>query len=190
MGEIEDALIQMEKAVAVDPLSWAAHHGLGYTYYCMRKYERAIRELETSINLGSLYPNTKKHLSLSLLKRSQELFRQNEEKKAIELIETGSSLLDDIWGSDTGWKETLIYAATGDREKTLQSIEANSLPFPPRLYSMLLIGEKEKALQMVDQRLNFSRDRAYVDPIFDTVREEPKFKQMVQRDLKKDIDFD
>lgn len=190
MGNIDEALIHMEKAVSVDPLSWASHHGLGYTYYCAREYESAIRELQTSINLGSLYPNTKKHLSLSLLKRSQELFSLGQDEQALELIETGSTILDEIWGSDTGWKETVIFAAIGDKQKTLQSIEENSLPFPPKIYSLLLIGQKEEALEMIDQRLNFSRDRAYVDPVFDTVRDEPRFKQMVERDLNKEIQFD
>lgn len=190
MGNIDEALIHMKKAVSVDPLSWAAHHGLGYTYYCARKYQSAIRELQTFINLGSLYPNTKKHLSLSLLKRSQELLERGQDEQAVELIETGSTILDEIWGSDTGWKETVIFAATGDKQKTLQSIEENSLPFPPKLYSLLLIGQKEMALEMIDQRLNFSRDRAYIDPVFDTIRDDPRFKQMVERDLNKEIQFD
>lgn len=190
MGDIEEALIHMEKAVSVDPLSWAAHHGLGYTYFCAREYEKAIRELQTSINLGSLYPNTKKHLSLSLLKLSQELFDQDRDEQAIALIETGSTILDEIWGSDTGWKETVIFAATGDSQNTLQSIKNNPLPFPPHLYSLLLIGEKDSALKMLSERLNFSRDRAYVDPIFDTVRNDPRFKKIVEEDLGRQVNID
>ncbi len=189
-GNIEEALIHMEKAVAVDPLSWYAHHGLGYTYYCARKYEKAILELETSINLGSPNPITKKHLSLALLKKSQELFNNGQDEEAISMIERGSSILDEIWGANTGWKETVVFAAMGNKAKTLQSINENPLPNPPTLYSLLLIGQTDEVLENLENRINFRINRTYVDPIFDSIRDHPRFKQMVRHDLNKNIKFD
>ena len=188
-GNIEEALIHAEKAVAVDPLAWATHHGLGYTYYCDKRYEDAIRELETSIKLASRFPSTKKFLSMAILKRSQEIFNNGEEEQAMALIETNSKLFDEIWGGNTGWKETVKFAVTGNKQKTLKSIEENSLPFRPKLYSLLMIGQKETALQMIDQRIDFSR-QVYIDPIFDSVRNESRFQQMVERDMNKDIEID
>ncbi|NBC03125.1 MAG: hypothetical protein GVY20_05395 [Bacteroidetes bacterium] len=186
-GNINEALIHMEKAVAVDPLSWTAHHGLGYTYYCNREYEKAIRELETSIKLGSRYPDTKKHLSLALLKRSQELFSDGRDEQAMAMIERGSSVLNEIWGTNTGWKETVVFAAMGNKGQTIQSIHENPLPFPPMLYSLLLVGQTDEVLELLDNRLNFSINRTYVDPIFDTVRDNPRFQEIVEKDLAKAV---
>lgn len=42
---------------------------------------------------------------------------------------------------------------------------------------------------MLDQQLNFSRDRAYVDPILDTVRTDPRLKKIVEEDLGREIDI-
>ncbi|GAA5522769.1 hypothetical protein LQ318_13510 [Aliifodinibius salicampi] len=187
MGDINEALIKMEKAVSVDPVSWAAHHGLGYTYYCDRKYENAITELETSLKLGSLYPNTKKYLSTARLKRSQQLFNKGREEEAIALIENASTMLNEIWGHNTGWKKTIISAAMGQRAETLKSFKNDSLPNPPRLYSSLMIGEIEVALQLIDQNLRFNH-RVFIDPIFDSIRSDVRFKKLVETKLERKFD--
>ncbi|MFO8055291.1 MAG: BTAD domain-containing putative transcriptional regulator [Bacteroidales bacterium] len=189
LGNNEEALIQKEKAVEVDPLAWNTHIGLGYSYYCERRYVEAIRELETSLSLGSRYFLTKKFLGLARLKRGQELFNNGQDEQAMAMIEKGSSNLNEFWGTNIEWKESITLAMSGDKQKALQHIKENSLSFSPKLHWHLLIGQKETALEMIDRGVDLSRF-AYIDPVFDTVRDDLRFQQMAERDLKKEIDFD
>ncbi len=187
LGNINEALTLMKKAVSIDPVSWAGHHGLGYASYCARNYENAITELETSLKLGSLYPNTKKYLSTARLKRSQQLFNRGREAEATALIENASTMLNEIWGYDTGWKKTIISAAMGKRAETLKSIDNDSLPNALRLYSSLMIGETEIALQLIEQNLRFNH-RVFMDPIFDSIRKDVRFKKLVETKLNRKFD--
>ncbi|MDR8391873.1 hypothetical protein NC796_12010 [Aliifodinibius sp. S!AR15-10] len=78
LGRIDEALAGMKKTVTTDPYSWHAHHSLGYAYHCNRQYDAAIQELETALNLGSGYSNTKEYLSFAYLKQSQLLFSREQ----------------------------------------------------------------------------------------------------------------
>ncbi len=126
-------------------------------------------------------------MSLSLLKRSQELFQDGQDEEAMAMIERGSTILNEIWGTNTGWKETVVFAAMGNKGQTIQSIQENPLPFPPMLYSLLLVGQTDEVLELLDSRLNFSINRTYVDPIFDSVRDNPRFQEIVEEDLGKAV---
>ena len=186
VGNIERALPLLQKAVRLDPLAWATHHSLGYAYYCMRNFKDAIQQLETSVTLGSRYPNTKKYLSTARLKYSQHLFEEGRTDEGRMLIEEASSMLNEMWGTETGWKETIIFAAMQDVEKTRVSLDNYALPYPPRIYATLLIGDREEALQLISRNLNFHH-RVYMDPIFDTVRHHPRFKDLVEQKLNRRV---
>lgn len=186
IGDIQRALNLLQKAVRLDPLAWATHHSLGYAYYCSRSYEDAIQQLETSINLGSQYPNTKKYLSTARLKYSQRLFEEGRTEEGRILIEGASSMLNEMWGTDTGWKEMIIFAAMKEYEKTRVYLKNKTLPYPPRIYATLLIGEQEEALELIKQNLNFHH-RVFMDPIFDTVRNNPRFKELVEQKLNRRV---
>lgn len=188
VGELDKALKTFEKAVMLDPLSWATHHSLGYANYCNRSYDQAIQQLETSISLGSLYPNTKKYLSTARFKKSRQLFEEGKTNEAKQMIEEASTMLDEMWGAHTGWKETVIAAAMGEKGFTQKSLENQSLPLPPRIYATLLIGDQEAALALIESRLNF-RHRVFLDPIFDSVRSNERFQQLVREKLNREISF-
>lgn len=188
LGQIEDALEQMQRAVEVDPLSWSAHHGLGYALYCNLQYEDAIQQLTTALNLGSRYPNTKKYISTARFKRSQQLFQQGQDAEAEALIENATSLLEEMWGSNNGWREPLQLAIEGRETETIESLDRVELPFAPRLYMLLLIGHKEAALDLIKQGIFFEM-RVFADPIFDPVRDEPRFEQMAEDKLQRNLDI-
>ncbi len=191
LGNNEKALIHKKKAVAVDPLSWKTHFSLGIAYAHDKRYDDAIRELKTSINLGSQYRPTKGFLTMSLLKRSQELFNNGQDEQALAVIEQDSSVINEILGTNTAWKETFIFAVKGDKQKVLQNIEDNVLIRPgPTIYFLLLVGQKETAYQTIEQYIDFSNNTAFISSIFDSVRNEPRFQEMVERDLNIEIDFD
>lgn len=188
LGEISQGLQQMEKAVKIDPLSWSVHHGLGYAYYCDREYEKAIQQLETAINLGSLYPNTKKYLSTARFKLSQQLLQYGQDSEAWELIEDASIMLEEMWGENTGWREPLEHAIMGQGNETLQTLNNVELPFAPRLYMLLLVGQTKPTLEMIERGINF-HFRVFSDPIFDSVRQEQRFKEIAEQKLQIELDL-
>jgi TolB-like protein/DNA-binding SARP family transcriptional activator/cytochrome c-type biogenesis protein CcmH/NrfG len=180
LGQVGRALDQMHRAVQLDPLSSAAYHSLGYAYYCDRQYERAIQTLETALSLAGRYPNTKKYLSTARFKRSQELFRQGRDAEAEALLDVASMMLVEMWGEENDWHGLLEHAVRGERAKALARIDQGEIPFAPRLYSFLLLGEQTSALDLLENGPSFHW-RVYVDPMFDPVRDDPRFAQIVLR---------
>ncbi|MDZ7658179.1 IS30 family transposase [Fodinibius sp.] len=186
IGQLDSALVHMEYSVALDPFSWAAHHGLGYTYYCERRYGEAIQHLETALNLGSGYPNTKKYLSTARFKEASLLFDQGRIKEAEALMDKASAMLNEMWDSSSEWREPLMYAVQREKARTLEELQRVELPFAPKLYTLLLVGQIDPALTMINEGLNFN-SRVYSDPIFDMVRDEPKFVKLVEQKLGREI---
>jgi TolB-like protein/DNA-binding SARP family transcriptional activator len=181
LGQVDRALDQMHRAVELDPLSSAAHHSLGYAYYCDRQYERAIQTLETALTLAGRYPNTKKYLTTARFKWSQELFRQGRDAEAEALLHVASTMLEEMWGEENDWHQLLEHAVRGERAKALARLDQEEIPFAPRLYTFLLLGERTSALDLLENAPAFPHWRVFVDPMFDTVRDDPRFDQIVQR---------
>jgi tetratricopeptide (TPR) repeat protein len=180
LGQVARALDQMHHAVELDPLSSAAHHSLGYAYYCDHQYERAIQTLETALTLAGRYPNTKKYLTTARFKRSQELFRHGRDAEAEAFLHVASTTLEAMWGEENDWHQLLEHAVRGERVKALARLDQGGIPFAPRLYTFLLLGERASALDLLESGPSFHW-RVYVDPMYDTVRDDPRFDQIVQR---------
>ncbi|MDR8391872.1 hypothetical protein NC796_12005 [Aliifodinibius sp. S!AR15-10] len=53
----------------------------------------------------------------------------------------------------------------------------------------MLIGENKPALDLLDQTWSFN-PKSYMDPIFDPVRNDPRYEQIVEKKLGRDIDID
>lgn len=191
LGRIDTALVQMRQAVEVDPLSWDAHHSLGYAYYCNRQYQEAIRELETALNLGSKDPITKKFLNIALLMQSRQLFRQNRVKEVETYLKRSDEILTEIYGLNIDREKFFRYAAGGKRTEVLGHIDKNVLSSTNKFYAIMLAGwqnsdmsrnEKNFIADYLNQNSIFNF-RVYADPIFDSVRNDLWFRQMVEHEL-------
>jgi hypothetical protein len=55
------------------------------------------------------------------------------------------------------------------------------------MHLMLLLGRNDEALSLIDKIMSFD-SVGFVNPIFDPVRDDPRFEQMVERKLGVDVD--
>jgi len=183
LGRVESALAQMRQAAALDPRSWHAHHNLGYALYCNRQYEAAIRALETALELGSRLWSTERHLLHTLLKQSQQRLRQGRSEAVGAPLERMRVMYPD---KDPQRLNDLEDAVRGRKEKVLQRLDQVERPEPEKLTLLLLVGEAEHSLDLIEQKMSFD-SRVYADPLFDPVRHHPRFEQLVARRLGRDV---
>lgn len=189
LGRIDEALAGMKKTATLDPYSWHAHHSLGYAYHSNRLYEAAIQELETALNLGSQFSNTKEYLSFAYLKQSQHLFSRKLYDDVESHLERAYELRVELAGGDTQGMQLFEEAVKGNREAVLEGLEQVSLPPFQKIVLLLIVDEKKPALDLIDQTWSFNA-KSYMDPIFDSVRDDPRFEQIVEKKLGRDIDMD
>lgn len=189
LGRIDEALAGMKKTATLDPYSWHAHHSLGYAYHCNRQYEAAIQELETALNLGSQFSNTKEYLSFAYLKQSQLLFNREQYVEMEPHLERAYELRVNLAGGETQGMHLFEEAVKGNQEDVLEGLEQVSLPPFQKIVLLLLIGENKRALDLLDQTWSFNA-KSYMDPIFDPLRDDPRYEQIVEEKLGRDIEID
>ena len=185
LGRVESALVQMRRAAALNPRSWHAHHNLGYTLYCNRQYEDAVQVLETARELGSQLWYTKAYLLHALLKQSQRLLRQGWSEEVEAPLEHIREMYPD---KDPQRLNDLENAVKGRQEHILQRLDQVERPAREKLTLLLLVEEAEQALDLIDQLMSFDSE-VYADPLFDPVRDHPRFEQFVEKRLGRDMDL-
>ncbi|MCI0329890.1 MAG: protein kinase [candidate division Zixibacteria bacterium] len=180
-GRNEEALVTMEKARNLDPISLPIQTDMGLAYYFARQYDRAIEQYKRALDLD---PNfTRAYISLSsalaLSGRYEEALA--EVQKAIE--RTGDRSRAAYLGR--------VYARMGERKKALEAIEEVKEIAKGRLvspHSIALVyaalGEKDLAFEW----LNKSWEEGYVelytlkvDPWLDSLRDDPRFQELLDR---------
>lgn len=183
LGKVDRALVQMRRAVEVDPLLWDAHHSLGYAYHTNRQYGEAVQELETALELGGRDPITEKFLIVALLKRSQRLFLEERDKEATTHLTRADALMEGIWGRDQERRVIFKLALRGRQTEAIDRLAKNPRPV---FYALALTGQKKRVLEHV-KRTTILDFRVYADPIFDAVRDDPRFERIVERKLRHDV---
>lgn len=186
LGRVDSALARMERAVSIDPRSWHAHHGLGYAYYCSHRYESAIRELETALTLGSRLSSTRNYLIIALMKRAQQLYRMGQDGEAQSLLTyffTQARIAED---------DQPLFERIARKQEEQMPEEYDELTTTPSITMMLhlLLDRTEPALNLMEQLTPSFRTHVFADPVFDPVRNNPRFKLLVERGLGRNVDME
>lgn len=181
VGRNEEAVAAMEKARDLDPISLPIQTDLGLTYYFARQYDRAIEQYKRALDLDPGF--TRAYISLSsalaLMGKHDEALA--EVQKAIE--RTGDRSRVAYLGR--------VYALMGERKKALDAIEEvkeiakNRLVSP---HSIALVyaalGEKDQAFEWLNKSLEEGYVELYtlkVDPWLDSLRDDPRFQELLDR---------
>ncbi len=181
-GRLEQSIASMQHAVELDPLSPSAGGDLAYTYYFARKYDAAIEHLRRNRELAPGYYQTPmiQGAVYVMQKRAAEAIGQFRE--AISLAgESPQSLAYLGYG----------YGRAGRAEEargTLRQLEELSRqryvsPFDVALVHIGL-GDEDSAFERLEKA--FQERSSWlitlkVDPIFDTIRPDPRFAGLVRR---------
>ena len=178
----EESFEQIRLARRLDPVNVITNADAGLAFYLAGQYDRAIEELNQSLELeGNFYLT---HFDLGLALAAKGLFDQAMAEARIAMS---------LWPNDPHSIALFGYACArvgrrGEAEQVLEGLHAlsqkryvSALPIAS-LYVGL--GKKEKALEWLEKAYE---ERAgflvylNVEPAFDPLRSEPRFQDLVRR---------
>ena len=181
LGRLDEAIAKDKKAIELDPLNSFFQAALAYFLYHARQYDGAIVQIRKTLELD---PDST--LGLHLLGCC--LLWKGDTAGAIAEFQRSKIMVTGAWYQGLlGY----AYAISGERpkaEEMLRELEqmakrqyVNSTAFAD---IHLGLGEKEKALDWLEIAYENQESACWylkVDPIYDSVRNEPRFQALVQK---------
>jgi adenylate cyclase len=181
LGRLDEAIAKDKKAIELDPLNSFFQAALAYFLYHARRYDDAIVQIKKTLELDPASTLGLHLLGCCLLWKGDTAGAIAEFQQS-KIMVTGA------------WYQGLLgyaYAISGERpkaEQILRELEemerrqyVNSTAFAD---IHLGLGEKEKALNWLEKSYQDQESACWylkVDPIYDSVRNEPRFQALVQR---------
>ena len=182
LGRFDEAIKEGQRAVELDPLSLIINADLGSTFMIARRYDDAIAQLRKTLALDGNFAYA--HWNLG-----EALYLKGDVNGAIAEYEKARSLDDD--------PEILAllgraYAETGRRGEALELLarlqEKGKAEYVRNyLYTILYIGlgDRSTAIDYLEKAREGAEtpDTGWikVDPLFDPLRGEPRFRELVAR---------
>lgn len=181
-GRADEAVAAARRAVELAPGQAQTRAGLGYRLYWARRYDEAVQELEASLKQDP--KSSTAHYFIGRARVQQGRF--DEARSAFAQAR-------EISPEDANLKSAAAYleARAGRREASekllleLQRLALRGLPFSSQVAGIrAALGDKEAALGWLEQA-HSEHEAALVwikiDPRFDPLREEPRFKEILER---------
>lgn len=181
MGKTEDALAEINRAQAQDPLSLIVRSGVGRVFHFAREYQRAIAQFCSALEMDPNFAQAHFDLGMSYAQCGRL-------SDAIAEIKQASSL--------AGRPVTLavlghVCGMAGDRNTALNVInnlkslsEAQYVSPLEFAYVHIGLGDRDQAFSCIEEAY---RQRAgllvylKVEPMFDRIRSDPRFQETLRK---------
>ena len=180
LGQLDHAIAEVKRAYELDPVSSIIHSDRGGVNYMARRYDEAIKQLRSTVEMDPEFYFAHRYLGLTLELKGNLGGAIAEYKKALELNNDPSGLAfiahaEKSMGRETEAREIL---AQMTKEATTRYIQ----PYAVAIVHLAL-GEKDQALDWL-QRAAQERGATYfnfikVDPYLDPLRGDPRFEALV-----------
>jgi TolB-like protein/Tfp pilus assembly protein PilF len=182
LGRFDQAIAEVKRAIALDPLSLVINSDLGNSYYRARRYDEAIKQLRKTIDLDPDFYYAHWNLGSALKAKGDVAGAIEQYEKARALNEDPSML--GVLGN--------AYAAAGRKDEAIKirdELEAISKQRYVSAYSFALVylglGDKDEAIRRLQksyenragETLRFIR----VDPLLDPLRGDPRFEALAEK---------
>jgi len=181
-GRLDEALQELKRALKLDPLSPIVHTAVGGCLYRMRRWTEAADELRGTVQANSGFGHA--HWSLGRV-----LVEMNQSQEALRHFEEAAKIMGPIPAAlaEIGY----CHARMGRRDlahsivQELQRLAEREWLSP--LSAALVyagLGEKEAALENLEgafERKIRQLVWVNVDPRYDILRPEPRFKRLIER---------
>src|SRR5438046_3310136 len=181
LGRLDEAIAKDKKAIELDPLNSFFQSALAYFLYHARRYDDAIVQIKKTLELDPASTLARHLLGCCLLWKGDTAGAIAESQRS-KIVVTGA------------WYQGLLgyaYAISGDRPKAEQILRELEEMAKRQYVSTtafadihLGLGEKEKALDWLEKSYQDQESACWylkVDPIYDNVRNEPRFQALVQK---------
>jgi TolB-like protein/Flp pilus assembly protein TadD/predicted Ser/Thr protein kinase len=180
-GRTEEALRAAARAIDLDPVDTGAHQVMTQARLYSRQYDEAIEWARTWLE-------SSRRKAVALLYLASAYSMKGQMTQAIEAAEEAAQLDPGDWSlGSLGY----LYARAGERRKALEMIdriEAHGASLRTSSYGTAVIylglGDHATALSVLNEQVSDrSGTWAYflVDPVWDPVRSDPRFRSFVQQ---------
>ncbi len=182
LGRFDEAIAEVKRGIALDPLSLVINTDLGGTYYRARRYDEAIEQLRKTLEMDPGFYYAHWNLGSALAAKGAL-------GPAIEEYEKARTLSDDP--SLLGLLAH-AYAASGNRTEAIKirdQLEAMAKQRYVSSYSLALaylgLGDKEEAIRRLEKAYQDHSGEAVrfikVEPLLDPLRGNPRFDALVEK---------
>src|SRR5215813_9673984 len=179
--QFDEAIRQAQRALDLDPLSLIINTALGRALNSARRYDEAVEQLRTTVDMDPNFAEAHFHLGLAYEGKGAYDDAIRELTKAAELF--GDRSL-------TAWVGR-VYALSGRTAQAMKVLEdmlelSKQQPVSPYSIASLYatLGEKDRAfewLEKVYQERNYYVVFLNVDPTLDSLRDDPRFTDLLKR---------
>ncbi len=182
MGNTDDAIARMRKGLESDPLSLIINAAVGWSFYNARRYDEAIEQLRRTVELDPNYPVTYWILGLVLRKTDCCDPAITEGEKGVTLS-GGSPLMRAALAHTLG--------AAGRKTEALQVLDDLTVLGKRQYVAPYFLagihaglGENDRAIECLEQSYEEHSHwliYLHLDPGMDTLREDPRFQDLLRR---------
>jgi DNA-binding winged helix-turn-helix (wHTH) protein/TolB-like protein len=181
-GRLDEAVAQVKRAQQVDPLSLTINAVVGWMLYFAREYDKAIEQEKIVLEMDADFALA--HRYLGLIYEQKGMYAE-----AISEFQKAESL-SAAWPLDSG-SLGHAYAIAGKRAEARQILKRVSerspqVYFPAHDVALMYLGlgEKDLAFAWLDKAFQERSPwliHLNVDPRFDPVRSDPRFRDLIRR---------
>ena len=182
MGRLREAMAEEKRALDFDPLSPIMNVSVGLTFYRERQYDQAIQEEQKALELDPNFITTYAWLGRAYVQKSVYKEGIAAFEKALAISPGNTNALSDLGHG---------YAAAGRRaeaQKVLDKLDELSKQkyVSPTGVAMIYAGleDKDKAFEWLEKAYGeraFSLASYIKDPMFDPLRSDPRFADLLRR---------
>jgi TolB-like protein len=182
IGQLDRGMAEVTRAYELDPVSLIIHSDLGRVNVMARRYDEAIQQLRSTVEVDPEFYWAHRFLGIALELKGDLGGAIVEYKRALELNNDPAGL------AYVGHAEARNGRQSEAREMLAQLTESAKKRYvQPYAFALihLALGEKDQALDWLERAaqergatyLNFIK----VDPFFDSLRGDPRFEALVQK---------
>lgn len=178
-GRTDEARQQFELALESDPLSNSLPVAIGASYYHARRFDQAIEQYVRAVKVRPDSAGLRFHLGRAYVQKDMLV-------EAIQEFETGARLTG---GNDGDASLAFGYAAAGRKDDALRVLTEINLAddsYSPYYLAAVhtALGNADQAMQQLERAFDQRVGRLAflnVEPMFDPLRHDPRFRNLCQR---------
>ena len=181
MGRFEEATVQIQQALLLDPLSRAINSDVAYVLYFEGKYDAAIEQYRKTLELEPTFVMTRGELGLVYAHKGMFEEAIAEVQQAVALSDSGTNIayLGYVYGLSGKTVEAMKLL---DQLKEMSNLRGGVPSQIAVIYGVL--GDKDQAFEWLEKAFE-TRDSWLVSlkvyPWFDEIRSDPRFQDLVRR---------
>jgi adenylate cyclase len=181
MGNIQEALAEIDRAQELDPLTLPLKENAGWIYVWAHQYDRAVTKFQSMVKMAPDDPDSHADLGSAYIRKGMYREGLSEIQKSVELMKNrprNTAIL--AWA----------YASSGKKDEAFKIIEQlktgkddSRVPLEIALIYASL-GENDQAfkwLQTASDKHSFGMAYVKCDGRFDSLRSDPRFQDLLRR---------